>query len=441
MPCSWLVLVGSAAAQDVDGASPVTETELGWIARELAPVVEQVAGRRFERIPELVLADPDRIAQVVYEEQRHLLRGAEGIDDPHADDAARRTAAEVSSAFAGKYGFLDGRLYVSVEGIADSLALEGQPAWLLRPMIRVVVAHELTHALQDQYVDFESQVRAAPNGDAIMALNCAVEGHAVWVHERVGEIEGLGEAVRVMADLLGSEEPVRRRMDPDAFYHRYVYGLGRDFVAQHARAGGTDQVWRVLEHPPVATSMIVAPDTWSDAVGAVEPLSPGLMRRASRHLGRRDWQLVGSVMGDFDVRDQLVRAGADSGLADDLDTGWNSRLVGGAMAGVEVQVLRFKHEDAARAFVEDMLTQAEVQAELVGADPFISADAGSFDRVEADRSGRERFTVSLLGPPDQLGRIWVARGSDVVQIVLVNAPATDREIAATIDRVFRGLGR
>ena len=36
--------------------------------------------------------------------------------------------------------------------------------------------------------------------------------------------------------------------------------------------------------------------------------------------------------------------------------------------------------------------------------------------------------------------VWVARSSDVVQVVTVNAPATDKEIATSIHRVFRGLG-
>jgi hypothetical protein len=143
-------------------------------------------------------------------------------------------------------------------------------------------------------------------------------------------------------------------------------------------------------------------------------------------------------MGDFDVRDQLVRAGGHAEIADDLDVGWNSRLVGGgAMRGVEVQLLRFKTEDGAVAFVDDMLSKAEAQAAAVGPDPFIHADAGAFDLVPSDRSGREAIRVNLLGPEDHLGRVWVARGNDVVQIVLVNAPTNEREVAATISRVFR----
>jgi hypothetical protein len=439
MHLPWL-LVSRAFASD---PSAISQTEVEWMMREVAPLVEQVAGRRFTTLPELVMADPKRIAEVVYEEQLHLLRDVDGMAEADAEASARRTAVDVSGAFAGKYGFLDGRLYVSIQGIEDSIALEGGQAWMLRPMVRVVVAHELAHALQDQYTNLEALVQAADGGDAIMAINCAVEGHAVWVHEQVGEKAGLGAAVDLMTRLLGYDMPVRRRMDPGDFYHTYVYGLGRDFIAYQAEKGGTERVWQVLGDPPDATSMIVKPATWDDPVGEVDPDVRRVMGSASKRLAGKGWRPEDGVMGDYDVRDQLVRAGGDSGIADDLDIGWNSRLVGGAMAGVEVQLLRFKSVDGARAFVDDMRLQAEEQARMVGFDPFISADAGSFDRVRSDRSAREAITVTLLGlsAEDRLGRIWVSRGREVVQIVLVNSPASDREVAASIDQVFRGVRR
>lgn len=442
-PSRTLAIVGAlfTAMSARAAESDVSDTELDWMLREVAPVVEQVAGRPFVHLPELVSADPDAIARVVYEEQLHLLASVEGLSPEDADHSARRTAASVSGAFAGKYGFLDGRLYVSVDGIRDSLRIRGEPEWLLRPMIRVVIAHELAHALQDQHTHLEEQVADAASADAIMAINCAVEGHAVWVHETVGARMGHGEAVALMTELLGADQPVRRRMDPGDFYQVYVYGLGRDFVAWHAEHGGTEQVWRVLDSPPQATSAIVRPATWDSPTSSVDPELRRVLERSTRRLGARGWRPEDGAMGDYDVRDQLVRAGGDSGLADDLDVGWNSRLVGGAMRAVEIQLLRFNSEDGAAAFVDDMQRQAEAQARAVGVDPFIRADAGPYERVRGDRSAHEAITMSLLGlsPEDRLGRVWVARGSDVVQVVLMNAPASEREVAAEISRVFRGV--
>jgi hypothetical protein len=416
----------------------ITETELGWMVREIAPVVEEVAGRPFTRLPDLVAANPEEIAEVVYAEQVHLLARST-MADADASDAARRTAARVSGSFAGKYGFLDGRLYVSVDGIRDSLIERQADPWLLRPMVRIVIAHELAHALQDQHSDLDALVSRTASGDAIMAINCAVEGHAVWVHEQVGERMGLEEAVEILGELLGYREPMRRRMDPDDFYQVYVYGLGRDFIAWHAEHGGTEQVWDALAHPVSGTAAIVDPSRWQEPTSDVDPDLRRVLTRASKRLGAKGWRSEDGAMGDFEVRDQLVRAGGHAEIADDLDVGWNSRLVGGgAMHGVEVQLLRFKTEGGAVAFVDDMRDKAEAQARAVGPDPFIRADAGSFDRVPSDRSAHEAIRVRLFDDAeDQLGRVWVARGNDVVQVVLVNAPTNEREVAATIAQVFR----
>lgn len=433
---------GSLPAAAGQGPEGVTLTELRWMMKEVVPLVEEIAGRRLQKLPEIVHASRDELADVVYNEQLHLLSSVEGMSEADAARSARRTAIEMSGAFAGKYGFLDGRLYISVEGIEDSLALEGGPQWMLRPMIRLVIAHELTHALQDQSANLEDLVSSAPSSDAIMAINCVVEGHAVWIHEAVADKLDLHATSAVLSRMLGYDQPVRRRMNPDHFYHTYVYGLGREFIDYQHSVGGNERIWEIIANPPLSTSMIVEPRTWGGEIGRVDPIVQRVLRRASLRLAGKGWQPTDEVMGDYDVRDQLVRAGADCALADALSSGWNSKLVGGAMAGVEVQLLQFQSPVSASAFVDALREQAEAQAEQVGVDLFISAAAGHFDLVRSDSSARESIVVTLLGeePEDHLGRIWVARGDTVVQVVLVNAPASERRVAASIDRVFRAVG-
>lgn len=424
-------------------ASPdaVTLTEMRWMVKEVAPIVEEVTGRRFTSLPEVVHASQDDLTEVVYEEQIHLMQRTSDKSEQDIERAARRTAVQMSGAFAGKYGFLDNRLYISVEGIEDAMALEGGQPWMLRPMMRLVIAHELAHALQDQSANLEEIVASAPSSDAIMAINCAVEGHAVWVHEAVADKLDLHATSEILSKMLGYDQPARRRMSPDHFYHTYVYGLGREFIAYHARSG-SDHLWEVIANPPLSTGMIVDPKRWGTEVTRVDPAVLRVMRRASKALAGKGWHPTDEAMGDFDVRDQLVRAGVDDRLADELSRGWNSRLVGGAMAGVEVQLLQFETPVSAQAFVGALRRAAEAQAEEVGLDLFISAAAGGFDLVRGDSSARESITVTLLGeePEDHLSRIWVARGNMVVQVVLVNAPASERRVAASIGRVFRAVG-
>ncbi len=410
------------------------------MVQEIAPVVAEVAGRDFDDVPEVVLADAHDLANVIYREQVHLLSAIEGMSSEQIEDQARRSAAQ-APAFSGKYGFLDRRLYVSVDEIRYTLGARGNPAYLLRPMVRVVIAHELAHALQDQHADLDHQVLQAPGGDAVMAINCTVEGHAVWVHEAVAARMGLGEAVEVMAQLMGYDEPIQGTMDPDSFYHSYLYGLGRDFVAFHAALGGTEQVWRVLLEPPIGTSQIVAPERWGrQHTGVSEVMQEQLASQARRLAGRR-WRSDGAALGDFDVRDQLIRAGSDGRGADGLQDGWNASYLGDPHEGVEVQLLRFDSPSAAASFVINMRARSDVQAQAVALDPFIEATGGDFDRLESDVSARESIVVRLFGQPDRFGKVWVARGSDVVQVVSMNTGATDRQLARAIQRVFRALER
>src|SRR6188768_3020941 len=109
--------------------------------------------------------------------------------------------------------------------------------------------------------------------------------------------------------------------------------------------------------------MIVDPDSWGSEPGRVDPTMQRTLRQASQRLAGKGWKPSDEAMGDYDVRDQLVRAGADSALADALSVGWNSRLVGGAMAGVEVQLLQFESPVSATAFVDALREQAEAQAQ------------------------------------------------------------------------------
>ncbi len=424
------------------GPSRITPIELDWMVREIVPVVEEVGGRRFATIPEVVMADESDLAEVIYQEQVHLLSRYKQMTEEQARDSAHRTSTDVAHVFAGKYGFLDKKLYLSVEGIRLSLGEQGAPAWMLRPMVRLVVAHELAHALQDQVADLDSMVGQARGGDAIMAVNCTVEGHAVWVHEQVATRMGLHEAVVLMSDMLGYDEPIRRRMDPDHFYTAYVYGLGRDFVAWHQAHGGTEQVWDLLDEPPSGTAMIAAPETWTGdgQAGALSPKARQAIGRARRLLAGKGWRDDEFIMGDFNVRDQLVRAGANTALADDLQSGWNLRSIGGDMLGVEIQLLRFQSESGAAAYVEDMKRHAYKQSHAVASDPFIHAEATPFDLVANDNSARETILVKFNEDMYQtLGTLWIARGPDVVQVILVNVLPPDKRLARAVDQVFVGV--
>ena len=427
--------------------STIHPIELRSMVEEIAPVVEDVAGRRFERLPQIVAADDERLRDVIVREQLYLTQG-EGLAPDEAEQRARVIADDVASTFAGKYGFLDETLYISVEGIALRLAAERAPAWLFRPMVRVVIAHELAHALQDQHTDLAAMVRHAHGTDAVIAINCAIEGHAVWVHEAVAARMGLGDALEVMTELLGTNRSLAPALDPDAYHNTYIYGLGRDFVAFHVHHGGTEQVWKILNKPPATTAQIASPDRWMSRRALSWP-NPGLRRSVGR-LAPRRWRVDTRRLGDYEVRDQLMRAEASEALADALVDGWNARAIGEGNEGLELQHLRFESAETATSFVVQMRIGANRQATLLEDDPFVRATSGQLDCDPSWVTAREGIRMAFFDDPDgetdafagpdQLGRLWVADREHVLQVIFVNARVSDRRLCRILRPLVSSLG-
>ncbi len=434
------LLAAPAVAADASSHGvPADQAALQRIVAELAPVVEEAAGARFDVLPEVVVADPQMLAQVIYEEQLHLLGALTEQSHSDAEQVAQATADDVAHLFAGKYGFLDKRLYLSLDSIAGALADRGADPRLAVPVVKIVLAHELAHALQDQRADLDVLVTSAATGDAIMAANCLVEGHAVWVHEQVGAALELDGALAVMSDLLGYRT-AGIPTDPEAFTTAYVYGLGRDFTAWHTAAGGTDHMWEVLRAPPVETAMIVHPERYGHPS---TDDTPGLRRallRSQRRLGARRWSGSVQPLGDYDLREQLVLSG-HAASADRVESAWRMRANDRPMHGIEVQVLRFAEPRTASRYVHAMGRHAAYQAATVAIDPNVQAWTGVFDAVPADRSARERVVLDLPGSHEELGTVWLAQGPDVVQVISVNTAHSDRRLARALRPVLRALKR
>lgn len=423
-----------------------TPDELDELVTRLLPLVEEAAGRSFVFRPEVVATHPAELSRVFYREQMYMLGRLSELGPEEAHEAARATAGSISSAFVGKYGFLDKRLYVISEGVSLALQGLGFPDELAREVLEVVLAHELAHALQDQHNDLGRLVGSRPDGDAIMAANCMVEGHAVWVHEQVGRRLGHHHAVRAVATIQGYDpDEAESPLDPRRLFTSYVYGRGRAFVDWHARDGGTERLWELLSRPPASTAMILQPGTYTPEVQA--PVSKAV-RKASRRvveqLGDPAWPFREERLGDFDLREQLADRIGNVTLADQVEAAWQSRAARrDAMEGAEVRVLRFRSPEAARTYVDHMGRRARLQLDRLSrprdAEASFTGRVDGFDALKADVSARESLMIDVDGRTQALSTLWVARGADVVQVVTVNRTISDPRLARVLHRLFAAL--
>lgn len=246
--------------------------------------------------------------------------------------------------------------------------VEGVPTEAAEP----IIAHELVHALQDQYVDLDSLIAPEVGNDRASAAQAAVEGHATLVMfamllaQRTGgrditELPAIGSRVRAALESQNDALPVfasAPRILRETLIFPYVDGA--DFVQAIWKARGAG------ERPPFR---LILPESSEQVLHPLERFvtqrdTPTTVRLAEPGEG---WSTVyEDVLGELELGillEQHLGLGADS-----LAVGWD---------GDVVRLL--EDESGKRALV-----LASVWDDAVAADRF----AAAYRDVLAAREGR-----------------------------------------------------
>jgi hypothetical protein len=130
----------------------------------------------------------------------------------------------------------------------------------MSPANQLVLAHELRHALQDQYVDLQGQLpdEVSDFDDRRLALVSLLEGDATLVMERflMRRVPGAEDAAGLLGasmptpDVPGAPPVVR-----DQLVRPYLVGL--DFVSALVARGGWESVAAAWKRPPESTEQVL----------------------------------------------------------------------------------------------------------------------------------------------------------------------------------------
>src|SRR5262249_5059823 len=158
-----------------------------------------------------------------------------------------------------------------IAGLYDPKAHEFYVAdWIPIADQRMVMAHELTHALEDQHFQIEAWVKAArPNDDAELARESVLEGSAMAAMVDY-LLQGTGRSLKDLPDidpsmLIGDLEstPELKKAPPflkDALLFPYLDGL--NFSAAVLKPAGWSALSGVFSKPPVSTQQILHPELY-----------------------------------------------------------------------------------------------------------------------------------------------------------------------------------
>jgi hypothetical protein len=206
--------------------------------------------------------------------------------------------------------FMVNVLTEQVEGLYDPKTQEFYIAdWSPLGDQRMVMAHELTHALEDQHFHIEAWSRAArPNEDAELARDAVLEGSAMAAMVDYLML-GTGRSLKDLPEfdpsmLLGELEstPTLKSAPPflkDALIFPYISGL--NFSAAILKNSGWPMLSGVFEKPPVSTQQILHPGLYKSGRTPSTVSLPSF----EKMLGK-DWaKLDENILGEFGWKEVL----------------------------------------------------------------------------------------------------------------------------------------
>jgi hypothetical protein len=143
--------------------------------------------------------------------------------------------------------------------------------WVEPDMQRLVLAHELTHALQDQNFDLERFLKAVrPDDDASNARQAMVEGHATaaMIQQLIAplKLEDMPSLEPLMAPIIQQQYEEFPAFSRAPFFFRfqalfpYIEGMG--FMQRGLQAGGWKRLNSLFNDPPNTTREIFEPQAY-----------------------------------------------------------------------------------------------------------------------------------------------------------------------------------
>ena len=181
------------------------------------------------------------------------------------------------------------------------------------PSARVTLAHEFTHALQDQYYDIRRLMpKHSDNSDRDLAVSALLEGDALIVQELYA-LQALTSAERAQQQREEAQQSSGLDLDSlplvmvEETYFPYTEGprfiadmIGRDVLRQAADTGKGygPAVNRLFDNPPQSTAQILHPEKYRAGTAPIAVSLPDL----AAALGEGWQQLEKDVLGEIDHR-------------------------------------------------------------------------------------------------------------------------------------------
>src|SRR5215471_3469307 len=307
----FLVCSGPLSAQTPEAtASAVpldkkTTDEFAATADEVLDQMSQITGLKLREPLKKTLRSRDEIHAYLIQQ----LNDDKNPQERYADTRAAEAFGLLPKNF-DMDPFLIDLMTEQIAGLYDPKAKEFYIAdWIPMVQQKPVMAHELTHALEDQYFHIEAWSKAVhTNGDATLAREAVLEGSAMAAMIDY-MIRPMGRTLKdlpefdpsiLMGDMTGSSKlQAAPQFIKDVLMFPYLSGF--QFNAAAMKAGGWSSLTALFSNPPVSTQQILHPDLYKSGKTPKAVAVPSF----EKSLGPNWTKLEDDTMGEFGWREML----------------------------------------------------------------------------------------------------------------------------------------
>lgn len=292
----------------------IDDAKLRELVEKAVPAVERAAGLRFKEAPLVRISTRAEVEKALVEElipQMKVLAPEATPDE--AREAARQAARTHGEILIGKFAWKDRVVHVipsTLERLAEKLS---RPEIRDVRTLRVVITHELVHALDQQAFDAIRRLGQVKTSTELEILNALIEGHAQHVtrliYEKAGELADFEAFEKlILAGPASMSEGEKYFAEILTASVRFAYIDGRSFFDVLSKSGRPGYVADAFATPPATKNEIHRPEGFYEPKKAVAAFDPApafdavadrIGREWSRSSSDVDAGMLRVAFGDF----------------------------------------------------------------------------------------------------------------------------------------------
>ncbi|MEN6521058.1 MAG: hypothetical protein ABFD46_07910 [Armatimonadota bacterium] len=425
-----------------------------WV-KELVPLVENVAGRKFKKVPECKVLTTDELIKLGAEQS--LVDNKDWVQRGNESNARRLAEKRAELQFKESiavYHYSIDKIFIvpnQVDKRMQSAKIAGSDK---EKYIRAILAHELAHALCDQYGLLEkscfndikpmvadnasltyANLRRAipPIPDEVMATNAAFEGFAQFIEDSVAKRLGLEEVQQRYKNYVMASGPTGADVGAvNTAIYKLIYYSGRDFIAWHYKNRGSAFVWRILANPPATSAMVFHPETYSPTIPASRDYRNAL-GDVAKHFGNRQWKVEEVELGAMKLRGAaLTLPEKDRDVFSHCDYVKDVELTG-KDSSVIATLTVFDSSCEAIKYL-NRKADTKVNADLIK-EPVVSG----FSWIKADKTFKREYIEKKGNRKVSHRDFFVASGKVVVWLEFKNVDFPQKVLTAAFNDIFNRL--